>query len=232
MFESIFTAQASDAAVSLAGLGAALGTALALGLLISLVCLKIQGGQGVSRSFALTLVLLPAIVTVIILLVGNNVARAFSLAGAFTIIRFRSAPGNPKDIAFVLFSMAVGLAAGMGFLLYAAIVGVVLCAAAALLELSGYARPKAGAKQLKITVPEDLNFSEAFEGVFEKYTLSHSMVRVKTADLGSVYQLNYAVVLREGISEKAFIDELRVYNGNLNIALLMDTSSTPSAAEF
>ena len=231
MFESIFTA-AGESAFTLTGLAAALGTAFALGLLISLVRLKIEKDRDMSQSFALTLVLLPAVVTVIIMLVGNNVARAFSMVGAFSIIRFRSAPGNPKDITYVLFSMAVGLAAGMGFLLYAVIVGIALCAVATILEIAGYARTKNIERLLKISVPENLNFGQAFDPVLQKYTQSYRVKRIKTADLGSVYELSYGIVMKNGVGEKDFIDELRVHNGNMNIALLMDAPANTIADEF
>jgi len=201
-----------------------LATALILGLIISLVYSRVS--KQATPSFTLTLVLLPAVVTIIILLVGNNVARAFSLAGAFSIIRFRSAPGDAKDITFVLFCMAVGLAAGMGFLLYAAIVGIALCIAIMILEISGYGKKHGEQRLLKITVPEDLNFSNVFEPVLQKYTTKYNTKRIKTADLGSVYELTYAVVTRDGIDEKEFIDELRVRNGNMNIALLADSSTS------
>ncbi|MDR3294262.1 MAG: DUF4956 domain-containing protein [Clostridiales Family XIII bacterium] len=228
MFESIF-ATSVEMAIMLPGLLAALGSALVMGLVISFVYMKTHKTKSPSQSFALTFVLLPAVVAIIILLVGNNVARAFSLAGAFSIIRFRSAPGDPKDITYVLFSMAVGLAAGMGYVLYAAIVGLVLCAVMVLLELFKYGRPKGIEKILKITVPENLDFQDTFDIVMEKYTTSFRLRRMKTADLGSLYELNYAVVTKDGINEKAFIDELRCRNGNLNITLVLDA---PSNTEF
>jgi len=231
MFESIFTMTTDETSFTLAGLAAALGTAFAMGLLISFVRLKVENQRDMSQSFALTLVLLPAVVTIIILLVGNNVARAFSLVGAFSIIRFRSAPGNPKDITYVLFSMAVGLAAGMGYLFYAVIVGVALCAVAAILEITGYAKVKNVEKLLKIRVPEDLNFGQAFDPVLRKYTQSYKVRRIRTADLGSVYELCYGVVMKKDVNEKDFIDELRVHNGNMNIALLMDAPPAAAAAD-
>lgn len=229
MFETIFAGTSTDTTITIPSLLAAMGTALAVGLLISLVHMKTHSAKTPSQSFALTLVLLPIVITIIILLVGNNVARAFSLAGAFSIIRFRSAPGDPKDITYVLFSMAVGLAAGMGYLVYAAIVGVVLCAVMVLLEVFKYGRPKGTEKLLKITIPENLDFQNAFDDVMEKYTLSSALRKVKTADLGSLYELRYAVVTRDGISEKDFIDDLRCRNGNLNITLVLDA---PANTEF
>jgi hypothetical protein len=171
--------------------------------------------------------MLPAVVTVIILLVGNNVARAFSLAGAFSIIRFRSAPGDPKDITYVLFAMAVGLATGMGYLLYAVIVGVVLCVIMIVLETVKYGKPRGTEKILKITVPENLDFENAFDAVLQRFTLSYKLRKMKTTDLGSLYELSYSVVTKNKINEKEFIDELRCRNGNLNITLVLDVPATP-----
>jgi hypothetical protein len=229
VFESIFTGGLGENAFSIVGLLAALGTSLALGLLISFVYAKTHKSKRPSQGFMLTLALLPAVVAVIILLVGNNVARAFSLAGAFSIIRFRSAPGNPKDITYVLFSMAVGLSTGMGYLLYSAVVGLALCAAMLILELAGYGKSKREARILKIAIPENLNFARVFDDIMQKYTLSVILKKIKTADLGSVYELTYSIITKDGIDEKAFLDELRCHNGNMNISLILDM---PENADF
>ncbi len=222
MFESIFTSTSGETVITLGGLAAALGAALLLGLLVSLVYLRASRNKCPTQSFAVTLVVLPAVVAVIILLVGNSVARAFSLSGAFAIIRFRSAPGDAKDITYVLFSMAIGLAAGLGNILYAVVVAVALCLAMITLEMTQYGRPRRAEKVLKITVPENLDYEGAFDGVLAKYTDSATLERVKTADLGSLYELRYSVIPKAGISEKAFIDELRCRNGNLNIILALN----------
>ena len=231
MFGSIFseTAETGSIAIGLGGLAAALGVSFAMGLLVSVVYMKTRGDKTPSQSFAVTLVMLPAVIAVIILLVGSDVARAFSLAGAFSIIRFRSAPGDPKDITYVLFSMAVGLAAGMGFLLYAVVVGVALCVVVILLETLNFGKKKGTDKLLKITIPENLNYQNAFDSVMEKYTLSNKLHRVKTTELGSLYELCYSVVTRDDLPEKDFIDELRCRNGNLNITLVLDA---PANTEF
>lgn len=223
MLESIFSSSAqADSVITVAGLSAALGTALALGLTLSFVYLKTNKGKAASQSFALTLVILPVVVTVIILLVGSNVARAFSLAGAFSIIRFRSAPGDAKDITYVLSAMAVGLAAGMGYLLYAAIITAALCAAMVVLELTKFGHPAGNEKLLKIIIPENLDYQDAFEPVLAKYTAAARLQKVRTTDLGSLYELAYAVTTKGGVSDKDFIDELRCRNGNMNITLVMD----------
>lgn len=222
MFDSVFSALSTDAALTLPGLLMALGVALALGLAISLVYMKTHKTHMPTQSFALTLVILPVVITVIILLVGNNVARAFSLAGAFSIIRFRSAPGDPKDITYVLLCMAVGLATGMGFIAYAVIVATALCLVMVLLEAIRFGQPRSTGKLLKITIPENLDYQHAFDSIMQKYTLSATLRKVKTVDLGSLYELSYFVTTKNDVSEKDFIDALRCRNGNLNITLVMD----------
>lgn len=223
MFDSIFDSTlVADTSITLPGLLAALGTAFALGIVISLIYMKTHKSGTPSQSFSLTLVMLPAVVTVIILLVGSNVARAFSLAGAFSIIRFRSAPGDAQDITYVLFTMAVGLAAGMGFLLYAAIITAALCATMLMLALVKFGQAKGSGKILKITIPENLDYENASDEVLRKYTLCAKLHKVKTADLGSLYELVYVVTTKQETSDKDFIDELRCRNGNMNITLVLD----------
>lgn len=222
MLESIFSSTSTtDTSISATGLLAALVISLVLGLIISLVYMYTSKNKSPSQSFSLTLVILPVVVTVIILLVGSNIARAFSLAGAFAIIRFRSAPGDAKDITFVLFTMAIGLSTGMGYIAYAAIITVFLCVVMLALEFTKYGQSKVIQKILKITVPENLDYENAFDTVLEKYTTTSKLNKVKTADLGSLYELSYSVTTKSGISDKAFIDELRCRNGNLNITLVL-----------
>lgn len=224
MLDSIFATAATTASetISLANLLLALLTAFATGILLSLVYMKTHKNETPSQSFALTMVILPAVISIIILLVGSNVARAFSLAGAFSIIRFRSAPGDPKDIAYVLFALAVGLASGMGYLVYAVIFTMIVCAVMLVLNAMKFGAVKTTGKLLKIVIPENLDYQNALDDVLDQYTVSHSLLKVKTADLGSLYELVYQVTTRNNIKEKDFIDELRCRNGNLNITLVMN----------
>jgi hypothetical protein len=207
-----------------------LGTAFATGMVISFTYMITHRTRTPSQSFAVTLVLLPEVIAVIIVLVGNNVARAFSLAGAFSIIRFRSAPGDPKDIVYVLFANAVGLAAGMGFLLYAAVAGGALCAVIFALEFFNFGRPRGTEKLLRITIPENLDFERAFDDVLDKYVSFSQLKRIKTTDLGSLYELVFSITMLDDMSERDFIDELRCRNGNLSITLTLDAQS--SVSEF
>jgi hypothetical protein len=174
-----------------------------------------------SQSFALTLIIVPTVIAIIVLLIGSNIARAFSLAGAFSIIKFRSAPGDPKDISFVLFTMAAGLACGVGLFGYAALFTVFLCLLMAALNLFKFGAKKVTQKLLKITIPEDLDYEGAFDEIFAEFTTAHELVKIKTTDLGSLYQLHYTVSMDSRTSQKEFLDALRCRNGNLNITLSM-----------
>lgn len=221
MFDSIFNSTNTDSAITITNLLISIVTALLLGAVISVVNMKTQKENPPSQSFNLTLVILPAIVAMIILLVGSNIARAFSLAGAFSIIRFRSVAGGPKDITYVLFSLAIGLASGMGYISYAVLMAGILCVVVILLETFKFGQSSAISKTLKITIPEDLDYEDAFEGVLKRYTSHYNLSMVKTTNLGSLYQLIYNVTIKENIKEKDLIDELRCRNGNLNISLIM-----------
>ncbi|MDR0570916.1 MAG: DUF4956 domain-containing protein [Clostridiales Family XIII bacterium] len=223
MFESIFNGNMTDdSGLSALKLLIALAASLVVGAGISLTYMKTHKTKTPSQGFAVTLVVLPAVVALIILLIGDSVARAFSLAGAFQIIRFRSAPGDPKDITFVLFSMAVGLCMGTGHPLYGAMAAALLCAAMFLLEAVKYGQLKTERETLKITVPENLDLQDAFDGVLARYTSDFKRVRMKTSNLGSLFELQYSVSVKPGADKKALIDELRCRNGNLNISLTLD----------
>jgi hypothetical protein len=222
MFESIFETVTNDMTIAPPDLILSIAAALAPGFIISIVYMKTHETKTPSRGFALTLVLLPAVITLIILLIGNSVARAFSLAGAFQSIRFRSAPGNPKDITYVLFSMAIGLCCGMGFIAYGVIATAILCGTMIILEIAKYGKTKTTEQLLKITVPENLDYQNAFDSIFQQYTASYRRVKVKTADLGSLFELHYKVTTKSSEDEKAFLDALRCRNGNLNITLVLD----------
>jgi len=181
MLESLFYTTSEDT-VTLTALLAAIGASLVLGLVISLVYMLTHKAEGYAGSFLITLIMLPTIISVVILLIGSNVARAFSLAGAFSLIRYRSAPGDPKDIAYVFFTLAVGLACGMGFIPYAIVFTVILCLVMVLLHYTKFAKPKSSHMQLTVTVPENLNFQGLFDDVLDQYTDSWKMKRVKTSD--------------------------------------------------
>jgi len=174
-----------------------------------------------SEGFVLTLVMMPIIISIIIMLVGSNVARAFSLAGAFSIIRFRSTMGDPKDVAYIFFTMAIGLALGVGFAGYAALFACMLCLIMFVLCRTGFGEKKNTPKLLKIMMPENMDYEGTFDDIFERYTTMHALRRVRTADLGSLLEVQYDILRKKNTSEKSLIDELRCRNGNLTISISM-----------
>lgn len=192
--------------------------ALIFGLVISLTYIGTHKNR-YQQSFAVTLTMLPIILTVIILFVGSNVARAFSLAGTLSIIRFRSAPGDPEDIGYIFFDIAAGLACGVGLFGYGAMFVAILCLFMAVISKINFARPHVTEKQLKITIPENLDYEGVFDEILQKYTSRYSLTKIKTTDLGSLYELTYSISMLKNVSEKEFIDALRCRNGNLNIIL-------------
>lgn len=221
MFDTIFNTSATTTTITFASAMLTIITAFVLGGLISLTYMKTSNKSSYSQNFALTLIMTPAIVAIIILLIGSNIARAFSLAGAFSIIKFRSAPGDPKDISYVLFTMAAGLACGAGFFGYAALFTIVLCLLMFILHLANFGAKKTSQKLLKITIPENLDYEGAFDDIFQAYTTGYELKKVKTTDLGSLYELVYTITMENKTSQKDFLDALRCRNGNLNITLSM-----------
>ena len=189
-----------------------------LGLIISISYMKTSKEETVTSGFAITLIMLPAIISIIILLVGNNVARAFSLAGAFSIIRFRSEPKDPKDISYIFFTLAVGLSAGMGYIVYAILFTIILCLIMFILKFINYAEPDKSCLELRITIPENLNYENVFDDVLKKYTSSWKFKKIKTKEFGSLFEITYSVVMNNG-NQKKFIDEIRCRNGNLGVIL-------------
>ncbi|MEK0315092.1 DUF4956 domain-containing protein [Cohnella sp. 56] len=220
MIDSIFTTVAADAELTLTHALLTFGIAILLGGIISFTYMKTQTAY--SPSFTLTMMVLPTIVAIIILLIGSNIARAFSLAGAFSIIRFRSAPGDSKDISYVLFSMAAGLACGVGAYGYAVLFTVCLCILMFVLKAVGFGAGKAATKTLKVTIPENLGYEEAFGEVFDRFGVGYELKKVRTTELGSLYELVYAVDIGPQTNQKELLDAVRTRNGNLDITLTMN----------
>lgn len=198
-----------------------LGVAVAvvIGLAIAFVYTLISKKDGYNKSFIVGLALLPAIVAAVILLVGSNVARAFSMAGAFALVRFRSAPGSAKDISIVFFSMASGLACGLGFVTFAVCFTVLILVVLLIISVIGFGGSSEYKKQLRITIPENLNYMTVFDDVFEKYLSENVLRKVKTTNMGTMFELTYECRMKDDNTQKQFIDELRVRNGNLNITM-------------
>ncbi len=196
---------------------ACVGTALLLGVLIAL-CYMFRARY--TKSFVVTLATLPAVVCVVIMMVNGNIGAGVAVAGAFSLVRFRSIPGTAKDIGMLFLAMGVGLISGMGYLAYAALFTVVLCAVCLLYSMIRIGENKTQAyKSFRITIPEDLDYTGVFEELFAEYARSYELVRVKTTNMGSMFRLTYDVVLKDPAKEKELIDKIRCRNGNLEITV-------------
>ena len=193
--------------------------AVVLGLLVGGVYFLVAKKEQRSISFFLSLVMLPAVVCLVITLIGSNVARAFSVAGIFTLVRFRSVPGDGKDISLVFMAMGAGIAAGLGYLTIGLAAIAVLSIVIVLVNLFGTKVLDKEYKQLRILIPEDMDYQDAFDDIFAAYTKKAALSRIKTTNMGTLYELTYHVLLKKDINEKKFMDEIRTRNGNLTIIL-------------
>jgi hypothetical protein len=182
-----------------------------------------------SRPFVLTVAVLPAVVMMVILMVNGNLGVGVAVAGSFSLVRFRSMPGKASDIGVIFLAMGVGLACGMGYLSFAAVMAVLCVGAAFVLEKMPVFRGPGTRRYLTIQIPEDLNYADAFQDLFDKYTDRAKLISVKTVHLGMLYELNYEVDLKDVQMEQPFINELRVRNGNL---MIRSSLSGPLAAEL
>lgn len=212
MLESILYETASD--LTIIHMAVCTGSSLGLGFVLAGIhWYKNQS----SRSFLMTLVLLPVIVQVVIMLVNGNLGTGVAVMGAFSLIRFRSLPGNAREISSVFLAMAIGLADGMGYIgisiLLVALVGSVTVILLNVPDISGQFLNR----ELKVTIPENLDYCGIFDDIFKKYTKKAEMVRVKTVNMGSLYELCYTLALKSQETEKAMLDEIRCRNGNLTV---------------
>ncbi|MCR5676308.1 MAG: DUF4956 domain-containing protein [Lachnospiraceae bacterium] len=211
----LFGSILENGSVTGAAFFAATACSLVLGLYIAMIH-RVIGGC--TRSFLITLALLPAIVQLVILLVNGNIGAGVAVAGAFSLVRFRSAPGSGKEITAIFLAMAVGLATGMGYLGIAFFFAVVVTIAALIFEKTGLFGGDGQQRELKVLVPENLDYEGIFDDIFARYTKRAELAEVKTANMGSVYKLTWKIHFRDGAPVKAFMDELRQRNGNLEIS--------------
>lgn len=217
LFNALFTTGLGT--ITVADFLIGVSSALALGISLALIYMF---KSVYTKSFVVTLAILPAVVCIIIFMVSGSLGAGVAVAGTFSLVRFRSVPGTAKEIGIIFLAMAVGLVCGMGYSLYGLLFVVVVGGAFFLLNALNFGEGKTAAlrKMLRITVPEDLEYGSMFDDLFEKYTSSHSLTQVKTTNLGSLNRLTYNITLKKTGQEKEFIDELRCRNGNLEINLM------------
>lgn len=177
-----------------------------------------------TQSLAITLAILPAVVQAVIMLVNGSIGAGIAVAGAFSLVRFRSAPGTAREIAAIFLAMAIGLATGMGYVGLAVLLFLILAGAMLALTALRFGQKEDAGRILKITIPEDLDYDGLFDDLFERYTTAHTLEKVKTTNMGTLYELRYRITLRQEPVPKVFLDELRCRNGNLNITCCREES--------
>ena len=191
-------------------------TSIILGFVVALLHMKTTKSN---KNFITTLVILPVLVTVVILLVNGNLGTSVAVVGAFSLVRFRSIPGNSKEILDVFFAMSIGLAVGTGYIAFAVIFTLITSLISYILYKTNFGEDQTKDRILKIAIPEDLDYEEAFDDIFKKYLDSVSLRQSKTINIGSMFELTYIVNLKTDIKEKELIDSIRVRNGNLKVSL-------------
>ncbi|MBO6206199.1 MAG: DUF4956 domain-containing protein [Lachnospiraceae bacterium] len=216
MFNTIFTSVLSGGTFSGSEFVIVTAAAFLCGLIIA-GAYRLKSRY--SDSFVTTLVLLPMIVELVIILVNGNLGVGVAVAGAFSLVRFRSAPGRGQEITGIFLAMAVGLAAGMGYIGIALLFSLLVSGVNLLLKFLHFGAESKGMQMLKIAVPENLDYENRFEDTFRKYLKEYSYEDVRTTNMGSLYKLTLSVVLKENASSRELLDELRTLNGNLDISL-------------
>lgn len=219
-FTGIFT-EGVTTGITLAQFLMSLGAAVGIGLFLALIyTIKTT----YTKSFVVTLALIPAVVSVVIMMVNGNIGAGVAVAGAFSLVRFRSIPGTAKEIGAIFLAMGAGLTTGMGYLGHAILFSLILGGLSVLYTVSAFGSSDEKQRVLQIAIPENMNFTEVFDDLFEQYTTEVQLDSVKTIHLGSVFKLTYTIKLKDAAQEKAFIDAIRCRNGNLEITLSKSTS--------
>lgn len=224
MLSTIFNGIFQSATISVVDFVLCIGVSLLVGVLLAL---GFMFKSRYTKSFVFTLALLPAVVCVVIMMVNGNVGTGVAVAGAFSLVRFRSAPGTAKEISMLFVAMGAGLITGMGYLGYAVLFTLIMITVSMLYSALDFGAGKSCDlyKTVRITIPEDLDYTGVFEDIFERYTTSHKPVKVKTTNMGSMFRISYDITLKDPTLEKQMIDELRCRNGNLEISVSLQESN-------
>ena len=215
LFSGLFDSSTTSV-ISMGNFLICVGISLVLGIIMAL---SYTYKTRYTKSFLLTLAILPAVVCVVIMMVNGNIGTGVAVAGAFSLVRFRSAPGTAKEIGMIFLAMSAGLIAGMGYLAYAALFTVILCLVFILYNSISFGEERSSYKTMAVTIPEDLNYTEVFDDILKQYTKKYELKKVKTTNMGSMFRLNYDVALKDRKLEKEMIDAIRVRNGNLEISI-------------
>lgn len=214
MFKSVLNDVA--ASMSVGDITICLLASVVLGIIISIFYMN-TGKY--NKNFVIAIAILPILVQVIIMMVNGNLGTSVAILGAFSLVRFRSAPGNSREIVSIFYSMAVGLSLGMGHIAFACLITIVIGVLMVILYKTPFGSKSQDERTLKIVIPEDLDYENIFDDVFKKYLSKFELERTKITNMGSMYELYYTVVLKENVKQKEFLDTLRIRNSNLNISL-------------
>ena len=214
MLSSILEIASNTTTVTIQGFLICTLASLILGVLAAMIYMY---RNSYHKNFVLTLALMPAMIQIVIMLVNGNLGTGVAVMGAFSLVRFRSVPGTAREISSIFFAMGIGLATGMGYIGFAAAFLVMIGLATFILIHSGFGTSKLIEKELKITIPENLDYQGIFDDLFEKYTKESSLEQVRTTNMGSLFELRYKIELKQEELEKEFLDALRCRNGNLPI---------------
>ena len=217
--ENLFSTQIGGEKLTVPAALIMIGSSLLLGFTVAMLYYFTQKRIGGNASLSVTILIVPAIVSLIVVLIQNNLARAFTLAGALSLTRYRSEPASPRDIAYILFSLAIGIACGIGYIAYAVLFTVIFCVVLLAVSLTGFGGLGRDTFLLKILIPENLNFDGVYDELLNEYADSWKLRRVQTAEFGTVFELLYVVKLKKGTDRKEFMDKIRCKNGNLNVTL-------------
>lgn len=217
LFKGVFDSEIT-AVISVSDFLLCIGMSLVIGIIIAF---SYMYRTRYTKSFVVTLALLPAVVCVVIMMVNGNVGTGVAVAGAFSLVRFRSVPGTAKEIGMLFLAMGAGLISGMGYIGYALLFAVIMCAVFIVYSHLDFGTKKNAAvyKTLNVTIPEDLDYSEVFEEILSTYARNYELTNVKTTNMGSMFRLTYDVILKDAAKEKEMIDKLRCRNGNLEISV-------------
>ncbi len=214
MFNSIFDSTTTGLSITTGLICAAV--ALVLGVVIAITHMKTSQ---TTKGFLTTLATLPLLVMAVMIMINGNLGTSIAILGAFSLIRFRSIQGKAKDLLSVFFAMMIGLACGMGHVLFAAVITLIAVIAIIFFSYTNFLEPNKKQRVLKIVVPEDLDYEEVFDDIFNKYTSRAELTQMKTINMGSLYKLTYDITMKSGVKEKEFLDEIRVKNCNLKVLL-------------
>ena len=214
MFNTIFNSTTVGLDISTALIAASV--ALGLGLIIAITHMTTSQ---TSKSFLVTLAILPLLVMAVMIMINGNLGTSIAILGAFSLIRFRSIQGNAKELLSIFFAMMIGLACGMGHVLFGTVITAIAVIAILIFSYTNFLEPNKKQRILKIVIPEDLDYETVFDDIFKKYTSKAELVRMKTVNMGSLYKLTYNITMKHGVKEKDFLDEIRVKNCNLKVLL-------------